>query len=165
MAGWIAAGVILVIAGIVIWNMKRERGTPAQTRTPVSTVTPARAATSVNTGTTPAQTQVVPLSRRNETGPMVYYANDAHGSSDKEYRFNYKKVNGSWRAYILKMPDFRGRDGNSSITHRLWDNGSPYICWNSAVNSLKDMQTISRIWADNIQEYIATGKTFGPRSM
>lgn len=39
-----------------------------------------------------------------ETGPMVYYANDNHGRRDKEYRFNYKKVNGSWRAYILRMP-------------------------------------------------------------
>jgi hypothetical protein len=96
-----------------------------------------------------------------ETGPMVYYANDRHGRPDKEYRFNYKLVGGSWRAYILRMPDLAGRNGGGSVTHRLYDGGSPYICWDSAVTSLKDMQTISRVWADNIQEYIATGRTFG----
>lgn len=96
-----------------------------------------------------------------ETGPMIYYANDRHGRRDREYRFNYKKVGGSWRAYILRMPDLRGRDASGTVTHRLYDNGHPYVCWDSAVNSLKDMQTISRVWADNIQEYIATGKRFG----
>lgn len=37
-----------------------------------------------------------PAQERTETGPMVYFANDRHGRSDREYRFNYKKVNGSW---------------------------------------------------------------------
>ena len=40
-----------------------------------------------------------------ETGPMVYFADDRHGRSEREYRFNYKKVKGSWRAYILRMPN------------------------------------------------------------
>ena len=97
----------------------------------------------------------------NETGPMVYYANDRHGRRDKEYRFNYKKVNGSWRAYILRMPSLGSRSTDGNLTHRFWDGNKAYICWDSPVNSLKDMQTISRVWADNIQEYIATGKRFG----
>ena len=96
-----------------------------------------------------------------ETGPMVYYANDNHGRGDREYRFNYKKVNGSWRAYILRMPSLGGRDASGVVTHRLYDGTKPYVCWDSQVNSLKDMQTISRVWADSIQEYIATGKRFG----
>lgn len=25
-----------------------------------------------------------------ETGPMIYFANDAHGRADREYQFNYK---------------------------------------------------------------------------
>ena len=104
-----------------------------------------------------------PIAERSETGPMIYYANDKHDSNDKEYRFNYKKVNGTYRAYILKMPNLRGRDGKSIPTHRLWDeNNNPYICWKGRVTSLKDIQNISRVWADNIQEYIATGKRFGP---
>lgn len=96
-----------------------------------------------------------------ETGPMIYYANGRHHSRDKEYRFNYKKVNGSWRAYIQKMPDLNGRDPSAAITHRLYDNGRPYVCWNQDVRTLEDMQAISRVWADSIQEYIATGKRFG----
>ncbi len=96
-----------------------------------------------------------------ETGPMVYFANDRHGSRDNEYQFNYKRVGGSWRAYILKMPSLGYRDSSGSITHRLYDNGKPYVCWDSPVRSLKGMQTISKAWADGIQEYIATGQKFG----
>lgn len=96
-----------------------------------------------------------------ETGPMVYYANDNHGSRDKEYRFNYKKVNGAWRAYILRMPSLGNRATDADLTHRKWDGSKPYVCWDRPVNTLSDMQTISRVWADNIQEYIATGKRFG----
>lgn len=96
-----------------------------------------------------------------ETGTIIYYANDCHNQRDKEYRFNYKKVGDSWRAYILRMPSLGGRDSSGAITHRLYDNDGTYVCWDSDVNTLKDMQTISRVWADSIQEYIATGKRFG----
>ena len=149
MTGWIVAGVVMVVAGILIY-CSRTKETPAR-----------RAETTQRT--TPQQTRVVSLSQKNETGPMVYYANDRHGGKDREYRFNYKKVNGSWRAYILRMPSLGNRDARSIPTHRLWDDSNnAYICWDKTVNSLKDMQNISRVWADCIQEYIATGKRFGP---
>ncbi len=96
-----------------------------------------------------------------ETGPIVYYAEDNHHSSDKLYKFNYKKVGTSWRAYIVRMPSLRGRDSSAHITHRLRDGDKYYVCWNRPVYSLKDIQTISRVWANNIQEYIATGRRFG----
>lgn len=121
-----------------------------------------------NTAAAGGNERIVPAGNNNtinrnasETGPMVYYANDNHGRRDREYRFNYKKVNGSWRAYILRMPSLGGRDSSGTVTHRLYDGTKPYVCWDSRVNSLKDMQTISRVWADSIQEYIATGKRFG----
>ena len=149
MTGWIVAGVVMVVAGILIY-CSRTKGTPAR---PAETTQ----------RTTPQQTRVVPLSQKNETGPMVYYANDRRGGKEREYRFNYKKVNGSWRAYILRMPSLGNRDARSIPTHRLWDDSNnAYICWDKTVNSLKDMQNISRVWADCIQEYIATGKRFGP---
>lgn len=110
------------------------------------------------TGTTPRQ---MPSQQRDETGPMVYFANDRHGRPDREYHFSYKRVGGTWRAYILRMPDLDSRSGGSAETHRLWDNNRPYICWDRTVTTLKDMQIISREWADSIQEYIATGKRFG----
>jgi len=147
--GWIVAGVVMVVAGILIYCSRTKE-------------TPARPAVTTQR-TTPQQTRVVSLSQKNETGPMVYYANDRHGGKDREYRFNYKKVNGSWRAYILRMPSLGNRDARSIPTHRLWDDSNnAYICWDKTVNSLKDMQNISRVWADCIQEYIATGKRFGP---
>ena len=149
MTGWIVAGVVMVVVGILIYcsRTKETLARPAET----------------TQRTTPQQTGVVPLSQKNETGPMVYYANDRHGGKDREYRFNYKKVNGSWRAYILRMPSLGNRDARSIPTHRLWDDSNnAYICWDKTVNSLKDMQNISRVWADCIQEYIATGKRFGP---
>lgn len=97
-----------------------------------------------------------------ETGTMIYFANDRHGRSDKEYRFNYKKVGDGWRAYILRTPSFGSRSMDSGTIHRLTDgNGQHYICWDRKVDTLKDMQTISRYWADRIQEYIATGR-FNP---
>lgn len=95
-----------------------------------------------------------------ETGPMVYFANDRHGSRDKEFQFNYKKVNGEWRAYILRMPGLGGRDSGAAATHRHFDGGRPYICWDTPVRNLKDMQNISKVWADNILEYIVTGRRF-----
>ena len=111
----------------------------------------------------PAARRTVQDRQVTETGSMVYFANDRHAQADKEYRFNYKLVGGSWRAYILRMPDLRGRDARSIPTHRLWDEENrPYICWDTRVATLKDMQNISRVWADSIQEYIATGKRFGP---
>lgn len=103
---------------------------------------------------------LIPASRDNitETGPMIYFANERHGRNDKEYRFNYKKVGEGWRAYILRMPNLGGRDTGSAVIHRLHDDGGYYICWDREVNTLKDMQTISRHWADSIQEYISTGR-------
>ena len=98
---------------------------------------------------------------RNETGTIIYYANNPHGLADKEYRFNYKKVGTSWRAYILKMQSLGGRDDSGHKTHRLYDNGAPYVCWDRPVATLADMQNISKVWADSLQEYIATGRRFG----
>ncbi|MDO4322172.1 MAG: hypothetical protein Q4C61_06560 [Lachnospiraceae bacterium] len=96
-----------------------------------------------------------------ETGPMVYFANDKHRGKDREYRFNYKFVNGSWRAYILRTPGFGKRDQSGTVTHRLYDHGRPYVCWDTKIETLREMQTVSKLWADCIQEYIATGKKFG----
>ena len=106
--------------------------------------TPARTAETTQR-TTPLQTRVVPLSQKNETGPMVYYANDRHGGKDREYRSNYKKVNESCRAYILRMLSLGNRSTDGHATHRLWNRSKPYVCWDSSVNSLSDMQAISRV--------------------
>ena len=92
---------------------------------------------------------------------MVYFAKGRHNQKDNEYRFNYKRVNGSWRAYILKMPSLGIRDSSAFKTHRLYDNNMPYVCWTRPVPKLKDMQVIFKAWADGMQRYIATGIGFG----
>ena len=152
MIGWI---VLFLIAGIVyLLYQKWEETTTDTQQSPNNLQTE---------HSSPASRAISTYNKsKTETGCMIYFANDRHRLGDKEYRFNYKKVNGSWRAYILRMPSLRGRDSSGLITHRLYDSDrNAYVCWDRSVTSLKDMQTISRIWADSIQEYIATGKRFG----
>lgn len=146
MTGFILALVTIVACVAITWYVSSLNGN-----------------TTNNTHTTPTTVVHRPLAEQAETGPMIYFADDRHGRQDREYRFNYKKVNGSWRAYILRMPNLCGRDAGGMATHRLFDNGQPYVCWDSNVRTLKEMQTISRVWANSIQEYIATGKRFGPQ--
>ena len=95
-------------------------------------------------------------------GPVIYFANNPHNLPDMEYRFSFERTDSGWRAYILRMPSLQGRQESGVITHRLWDGARDYVCWDTPIYNLKDMQTIARVWADNIQEYIATGRRFGP---
>lgn len=146
---WLILLAIGVAAGIKIYiTVRRNRNQNTNNVTSAS-------------GSSGVSQSISQNNRFSETGPMVYFANDRHGRRDKEYQFNYKIVGGSWRAYILRMPNLGNRDSSGAVTHRLYDNGRPYVCWDTPVNSLKDMQTISRVWADNVQEYIATGRRFG----
>ena len=39
----------------------------------------------------------------NETGAIVYFANDKHQSQDKVYKFNFVQSGNSWKAYILYL--------------------------------------------------------------
>ena len=172
---WVIISVIGIVAVIkVITLIRRNRslnGSPAAgslnrqpARIPATGIPNRQAVRTPVTGilnTAPVNAAPAAGIGKTETGPMIYFANNKHGRRDKEYRFNYKKVRGSWRAYILRMPSLGNRDSSGFVTHRLYDNGRPYVCWDRPVNSLKAMQTISRVWADGIQEYIATGKRFG----
>ena len=96
----------------------------------------------------------------NSTG-VVYYATTNKRKVDNLYRFDYKKVGSSWRAYILRMPPLNGRDGSGTVTHRLYDGSQAYVCWNKDIGTKKGAQDVSRVWADNIQQYIETGRRFG----
>lgn len=94
-----------------------------------------------------------------ETGQVIYYANDRHNNADREYRFKYRLVGEGWRAYVLRTPNINNRTKGTHV-HMLRDNQSYYICWDRTVNSIHDIQTISKRWADNFQEYLSTGRTF-----
>lgn len=95
-------------------------------------------------------------------GPVIYYGNSNHNATDVEFRFKYVYKNGSWRAYIIRHPSFNGRDEALAVTHRYrdTDNNMYYVCWDTPIIQIKDIQNVSRFWADNILEYIATGKKF-----
>ena len=97
---------------------------------------------------------------RTSTGPVIYFASDDCGLPSREYCFDYRKVNNTWRVYILKMPPLNRRSGAGSLTHRLSDGQMHYICWDRPIRTLENAQTISRAWADNVQRYIATGQRF-----
>lgn len=152
MSGWmwiILAVIASVSIGKILYELNHDGNVIAGTYAPG------------NQRAAPARTSFGYRPEVTETPPMIYYANDRHGRGDKEYRFHYKKVGGSWRAYILRMPSLGNRDSSGVATHRLYDGGRPYVCWDSPVNSLRDMQAVSKVWADHIQEYIATGRRFG----
>lgn len=95
---------------------------------------------------------------------VIYYANNPHQLKQNEFRFRYVKKADTWRAYILLMPSLRGRDSDLHKTHRIrgveGGNSVYWVCWDRNVNTLKDMQNISKAWADSLMEYIATGKLF-----
>lgn len=104
-----------------------------------------------------------PVARANISNNCVYYFANGRGSlEDRTFCFSYEKVGESWRAYIVKMPSLRSRDSSFALTHRLRaDDGRTYVCWDSPIHNLKDMQNVSKMWADCICEYIKTGKRFG----
>lgn len=99
------------------------------------------------------------------TSVMNYYADNPFGSEDNLFQFQYKKKNGKWYAYIRKMPDLKNRNTSLAKTHRLFEQEtqSHYVCWDTPLRTLHDAQTVSKLWADKITEYIATGKEFGGR--
>ena len=89
---------------------------------------------------------------------MVYYANDPNNLPDNEYRFSYAHSDSGWRAYILRSPSYNGR---SATFHRLISvDGRFYICWDTSITTLREMQNVARKWADLNQRYIATGEGF-----
>lgn len=100
------------------------------------------------------------VSNSQSFGPVNYFANARHNQSDKWFQFEYKKENGVWLTYILRMPNLNGRDGNAHITHRYSGGGKYWICFDPQPKCLKDAQIISRVWADRELEYIATGVPF-----
>lgn len=82
-----------------------------------------------------------------------------------DYGFEFKTMpDGTERAYIFSQPSYQDRDESPHPTHRLTDasNGSQYVCWDSPVRSRSDVKNIAKLWADCTQEYIKTGKRFGP---
>ena len=99
------------------------------------------------------------------TSVMNYTAKNTFGLDDVLFQFKFEKKNKKWYAWIIRMPNLKNRDSSLSHTHRLFDSATNqfYVCWDTPLKTLHDVQTVSMLWADKIAEYIATGKHFGGR--
>lgn len=76
------------------------------------------------------------------------------------YNFDYRLVDGEWRAYIRRQPDYRGRPTGLHSTHRYRDQDGYYVCWSEPLDSQEDCQTVARLWAEKTENYIRTGESF-----
>ena len=95
-----------------------------------------------------------------EFGPVNYYANARHGQKDCWFQFLYRKVNGQWLTYILRMPSLNGRSGDLHLTHRYRYENIYWICYDPQPRTLEGAQSVSRAWSDRELEYISTGVPF-----
>lgn len=95
-----------------------------------------------------------------EFGPVNYYANARRNQKDRWFKFMYRKVNGEWLTYILRMPSLNGRSGDLHLTHRYKNENTYWICYDPQPRTLEAAQSVSRAWADRELEYIGTGVPF-----
>jgi hypothetical protein len=59
-------------------------------------------------------------------------------SSSSSSSFNYKRKNGTWRAYFNGTP--------SSMSHVLHDSDGYYVCWDRPVRTRGEMQAVADRW-------------------
>jgi hypothetical protein len=88
--------------------------------------------------------------------PIYYRTKD--GSFD--YGFVFNCLGNSFRVYIVKQPSYGSRDTGAHPTHRLFDNGYPYVCWDGVLKTEADAKNVAKLWAECTQEYIRSGKRF-----
>ena len=81
------------------------------------------------------------------------------GLTDFVFSFEYQP-NDSWRAYIVRMPDYCDRDRSSHSTHLMNDRGRKYVDWAEPLRTLEMARRAVALWAEATQRYINTGKGF-----
>lgn len=92
-----------------------------------------------------------------------YHAGNKYIKDNNSYVFLYRfkptpEGKNGWYAYILEIPDFKGRESNTHITHKFLDkDGKYYICYSGQANTIEQIQAIAHRWAEAIQKYINTG--------
>ena len=74
-----------------------------------------------------------------------------------DYVFTFEQRGDGWRVWIIDTPDYGGRATSIHATHRLFDNGRPYICWDRSLATLDAAKGVAALWADATQEYIRSG--------
>ena len=81
-------------------------------------------------------------------------------SSDGSYDFDYRFVDGEWRAYIRSQPGYGGRATDLLSTHRHRDSRGHYVCWTEPIESRDECEAVAKTWARGTDRYIRTGERF-----
>jgi len=87
-------------------------------------------------------------------------AHTSSGSSSGDYAFDHRFVDGNWRAYIVRQPDYGGRSEDLHTTHRYRDCDQHYVCWSDPVTTREDSVAIADLWKENTDKYIQNGTRF-----
>lgn len=79
-------------------------------------------------------------------------------SRGRTYEFSFERQsNGNIRPYIVRQPDYRGRDSSCIATHRLYESGRPYICFTGIIHTANEATAVAEAWAKRTDVYIDTG--------
>lgn len=81
--------------------------------------------------------------RNGDVGPILYLAKPTLGFKNHLYSFRYKYSNGSWHAYVEKMP--------SSALFSDYSYKNPYIFFVQPIQSFDEIKRRSFSWADKMQ--------------
>lgn len=90
-------------------------------------------------------------------GTLVYYSLD--GTAAFRFRFEIQP-SGGIRIYVLEQPGYRGRSEESIPTHRIFDQGRTYICFDPLPQSTEEARKVARAWSELTLRYIRTGERF-----
>ena len=86
-----------------------------------------------------------------------YLAQTLYIHKDHTYRFFIKKINGCYRCYIIRVPQFQGLKAKRYIQGYDIDpkNDAKYIIWNGEkLTSIDSAKNICRAWANANQTLI-----------
>ena len=99
--------------------------------------------------------------RNTTAGSVVKFYATRDGTSTRDYQFEFRQLSdGTWRAYIVRLPSYLGRDEGAHATHRLSDSHGRYVCWDRPLHSLDEAKGVAAAWAEATQRYRRTGERF-----
>jgi hypothetical protein len=85
-------------------------------------------------------------------------------TKDRRFAFTFelKQVGSNIRIYIREQPGYGTRATDGHSTHRLSDNGKPYICIRGDLQPTNVPDALSWLvyWAEETGKYIKTGQSF-----
>lgn len=92
----------------------------------------------------------------NSSERFEYLAQTLYIHKDHTYRFFIKKINGCYRCYIIRVPQFQGQKAKHYIQCYTTDSkNNKYIIWNGEkLTTIDSAKNICRAWANANQTLI-----------